>query len=97
MSHLMKFTEWQSVGTEKWNTGDVSDLAHGSNYWWNVPRMLNMPLTDYVLFLKNKFNATDFYYNPTSNVLLWSWSSYADCHAFTLFVNKEARKRKFFI
>ena len=96
MSHLMKFTEWQSAGN-KWHTGDVSNLALGSNYWWNVPRMLNMELTDYVLLLKNKFNAKNFTYTKESNVLLWDWENYADCHRFTIFVNTEAKKRKFFI
>lgn len=96
MSHLMKFTEWQSA-SGNWRSNDVSDLAHGSGYWWYVPRMLNMPLTDYVLFLKDNFNAVNFSYNPTYNVLLWDWLSYADCHRFTLFVNKEARKRRFFV
>ena len=97
MSHLMKFTEWQSAGTGEWHTGDLSDLAHGSNYWWNVPRMLNISLTEYILLLKDKFNAFNFRYNSKTNVLFWSWPSYADCHSFTIFVNKEARKRKFFI
>lgn len=95
MSHLLKFTEWQSG--DKWHTGDTSDLAHGSNYWWNVPRMLGIELSDYILLLKNKFNATNFHYNPKYNVLLWDWNSYSDCHRFTLYVNKEAKNRQFFV
>lgn len=95
MSHLLKFTEWQSA--TRWHCNDVSDLAHGSGYWWNVPRMLGIELTDYVLLLKNEFHATDFHYNPKYNVLLWKWKNYNDCHRFTLYVNNEAKKRKFFI
>ena len=95
MSHILKFSEWESA--TGWHCNDISDLANGSGNWWNVPRMLNMDLTDYVLLLKNEFNAIDFYYKPEFNVLLWKWSSYADCHRFVLFVNREARKRKFFI
>ena len=95
-SHLLKFTEWQSP-TGKWHTNDVSDLAHGSGYWWHVPRMVNMKLTDYILFLKDNFNATNFCYNEKDNVLLWDWETYGDCHRFTSWVNQEARKRKFFI
>lgn len=95
MSHLLKLTEWESP--TGWHCNDVSDLANGSGNWWNVPRMLNIELTDYVLLLKNKFNAINFTYNTKSNVLSWLWKDYTDCHKFVLFINKEARKHKFFI
>lgn len=95
MSHILKFSEWETA--TGWRCNDVSDLANGSGYWWNVPRMLNMELTDYVLFLKEHFHATHFTYNIERNLLLWKWNSYNDCHKFTLFVNNEAKKRKFFI
>lgn len=95
MSHLLKFTEWES--SSGWHCNDTSDLTNGSGYWWNVPRMLNIELTDYIILLKDKFNAVNFTYNIEKNVLLWKWENYSDCHKFTLFVNNEARKRKFFI
>lgn len=95
MSHLLKLVEWESP--TGWHCNDTSDLAHGSGNWWNIPRMLNISLIDYVLLLKNDFNATDFHYNINYNVLLWKWKTYSDCHKFTLFINKEARKRKFFV
>lgn len=94
MSHLLKFTEWESNG--KWHCNDVSDLGHGSGYWWHPARMLNISLTDYVLLLKDKFHAVNFKF-PNQNILLWEWQSYSDCHKFTLFINTEARKRKYFI
>lgn len=93
--HLLKFSEWESP--TGWQCNDVSDLAHGSGYWWIVPRMLNISLEEYVFLLKDKFHATNFKYNKDANVLLWKWNNYQDCHNFTLFVNKEAKKRKFFI
>lgn len=94
MSHLLKFTEWEMNG--KWYTNDVNDLAHGSAYWWHPARMLNISLTDYVLLLKNQFHAINFKF-LNQRVLTWEWQSYADCHRFTLFINKEAIKRKYFI
>ena len=93
--HLLKYTEWESA--TGWHCNDVSDLANGSGYWWHIPRMLNMPLTDYIFFLRDNFNATDFRYNPNDGVLLWKWKSYNDCHRFTLFVNQTARKKQYFI
>lgn len=95
MSHLMKLTEWQSE-SGKFHAGDVSDLAHGSNYWYNIPRMLGMELTDYILWLKDEFNASNFRYFKDSNLLLWDWNQ-SDCHRFLLYINKESRKRKFMI
>ena len=92
---LLKYTEWESI--TGWHTGDVSDLPNGSNYWWHVPRMLNMDVVDYILMLKDKFHAIDFSYSKDKNVLLWQWKNYNDCHIFTRFVNLEARKRKYFI
>ena len=96
MSHLLKFTEWQDILGD-WYCNDVSDLGHGSGYWWNVPRMLNMELTDYVLLLKDKFHAKNLKYYKDVNLLVWNWDNYKDCHDFTLFVNRESRKRKFFV
>lgn len=95
MSHLLKYTEWEQNG--KWYSGDISDLAHGSNFWWLPARMLEMELTDYVLLLKDKFHAQNFRYLSEPNLLLFDWKNYSDCHKFTLYINNEARKRKFFI
>lgn len=95
MSHLMKYTEWESVSG--WHCGDVSNLAKNSNSWWFPARMMNISLTDYIILLKDKFHAKNFVYFKDKNLLLWDWESYNDCHQFTLWVNKEARKRKFFI
>lgn len=96
MSHILKFTEWQSASGQ-WYTNDTSDLAHGSGYWWHAPRMLGIEFTDYVLMLKEKFNVTNFHYNKDKNVLIWYWDNYADCHRFTLYINNQAKKRKFFV
>ena len=95
MSHILKYTEWQSP-TGKWHTNDISDLGNGSGFWWHVPRMLKMELTDYILFLKDKYNAVNFSYDVNKNVLLWDWEQ-KDCHQFTLYVNREAKKRQFFV
>ena len=64
MSHLMKYTEWESASG--WHCGDVSDLAHGSNFWWHPARMLNIELTDYILMLKDKFHAVNFSYETVN-------------------------------
>lgn len=95
MSHLLKYTEWESVSG--WHTGDVSDLAHNSNAWYLPARMLGLPLTDYILLLINDFHAIDFFFDKDKGLLFWHWKNYNDCHRWTLFINKKAREKKFFI
>ena len=95
MSHLLKYTDWESNG--KWYSGDVSDLGNGSNYWWIPARMLGIELTDFVLLLKDIFHIDKIHYNKDKNVLCYSWKNYVDCHKYTLFINREARNRKFMI
>lgn len=94
MSHIMKYTEWESNGN--WYSRDVSDLAHNSDAWWLPARMFNISLTDYIKILKNDYHAFDFHYFQDENVLLWKWN-YNDCHRFTLWINREACNRKFMI
>lgn len=94
MSHLMKYTEWESAAG--WHSGDVSDLAHNSNSWWYPARLLDMSPADYILFLKEKYSVHDFVYFKEKNLLLWSWTK-KDCHAFTLFINSISRKKNFII
>ena len=92
--HIMKYTEWESVSG--WHTGDVSDLAHNSNSWWYPARLLGISPMDFVLLLKEKYHAYNFRYFSESNLLLWEWTK-QDCHAFTLLINRESKKRNFFI
>ena len=95
MGHILKLEEWESNG--RWHCGDVSALAAGSNNWWNIPTLLNISYTDYIYLLKDKFHATNFHYKAKYNVLLFSFSSLADCRKFKNYINKIAREKKFVI
>lgn len=95
MSHLLKYKEWQTP--YGWETGDTSDLAHGSNTWWYPARMLGIPPADYVLLLKDIFHADKIRYFRDTNLLIFHWKDYSDCMKFTRFINQEAVKRKFMI
>ena len=91
---LYKVSEWQ-IGSY-WYTGDQSDLAHNSNLWYIPPRLLGIPLTDWIIKLKEEFNATILGFNPDSNngksLLSVGWKNYNDCHRYTLWINKQARE-----
>lgn len=93
MAHIYKMEEWESNG--KWHCGDVSALAANSNMWWYVPQILDISYTDYILLLINKYNATNLHYFKENNLLIFSFSSLADCRKFKNYVNKKAREKKF--
>ena len=96
MKNILYYTYWES-GSKIWRVGDVSNLAAGSNYWWHVPRMLGIPLVEYPSLLKNVYHAIDFHYSVETNVLIYGFSCKSDAQKFTSFVNREARKRLFYI
>lgn len=89
--HLYKVSNWKS-GSGRWYCNDVTDLAGISAKWWVPARFLNLSLTDYILLLKDKFNATIVqYYGPT-DVLIFYWDNYEDCNKYTKWINAEARR-----
>lgn len=96
MAHVYKVDEWQSP-TGEWYCNDVQDLAGISGKWWVPARILNLSLTNFVLLLKDKFNANiKTYYEPT-DVLIFSWEKYAECHKYVLWINSMARKVNFIV
>lgn len=96
MAHLYKVEEWCG-GSKKWYCNDVSDLSGVSGKWWVPARMLNISLTDFILLLKEQFNATIVTYNEHTDVLIFNWDKYIDCHRYVLWINKESRKRNFIL
>jgi len=94
MAHLYKVTEWKQGSS--WSAGDTSDLAHDSNLWYIPPRMLGISLEDWILKLKNEFNATGFHFYPKANggksLLIYHWENYNDCHRYVLWINKKSRE-----
>ena len=90
---IYKVEEWQNGS--KWYAGDQSDLTHGSNMWYIPARMLRITFEEWILKLINEFHAS-VKFSPTANngkgFLSVSWDSYADCHRYTLWINKKARE-----
>ena len=70
MAHIYHVSEWQSP-TGRWHCNDVENLGNGSGYWWIPCRILDMQPTDFILLLKETFNASNFSYSEKSNVLLY--------------------------
>ncbi len=91
MAHIYKCSVWQST-SGKWHCNDIEDLANGSGYWWIPCRILGMAPTDFILLLKDNFNASNFSYDTKSNVLLYSWEKQEDAKKYCNWINKMARK-----
>lgn len=94
MAHLYHVEQWESP-SGRFLCNDVKDLGGISGKWWVPARMLGLSLTDYILLLKDNFNADiESYYEPT-DVLLFSWKKKEDCHKYVLYINSIARKKNF--
>ena len=94
MAHVYKVSQWQGA-SGRWYCNDVADLAGPSAKWYTPARMLGISLCDYVLLLKDKFNASGFKYNEEKDVLIFSWEKESDAHRYLLWINKMARKANF--
>lgn len=91
MAHLYKTTTWTSP-TGREYCGDLSDLAHDSNAWWIPCRILGIAPDEFILLLKDRFNASDFYYDINKNFLSYSWENKVDAMNYKNFINKKARE-----
>lgn len=100
MKRLYKTTEWTNA-PNNWQVGDCSDLSNNSNAWWIPARFLNLSFEDWILKLKNEFNATIDKFCPEANngksLLLYHWTNYNDAHKFSLWINKIARNNNWTI
>lgn len=91
-----KASQWQG-GSGRWYVDCVDDLGGKSGLWWVPCRILGISPCDFVLLLKDKFNASHFSYR--NDVLIYSWDKdqYADAHRWLLYLNKIAREKQIII
>lgn len=89
MAHLYKASEWED-GAGHWHVADVQDLAHNSAVWWLPARLLNIPLVDFILKLKEEFHA-EIHYFPENSFMFFYWKDYNDAHKYLLWINRMAR------
>lgn len=93
--HIYEATLWESAGGNRYYVNDVKDLGGISGKWWVPARMLGMELTDYILMLRDTFKATVESYNKEKDFLSFYWTNKNDANKYKLWINKEAKKRKF--
>ena len=94
MAHILKYTEFQSP-TGYWYCNDVSDLAGISGYWWAPARMLGITPADFVALLIEKYQPDEISFNGKTLLYSWKEENYGKMHSYLLWINREARNRKF--
>lgn len=97
---IYKASEWQDAAGNWW-VADTSDLVNGSACWWVPARILGISLTDYILLLRDTYNANIVSYKDYSDknnsLVLFNFLNYQDAHKYLLYINRIARNKKFFI
>lgn len=91
MAHLYECTTWTSPSGRE-HCGDLKDLANNSNAWWIPCNILGMKPTDFILLLKETFNASGFTYSVKGNVLNYSWKNKSDAIRYKNWINEMSRK-----
>lgn len=93
--HILKLSTWQ-IGN-KWYTGDIEDLGHGSGTWWYIPQALGISYENYIHLLKDEYNAIFLRYHAKENVLIFAFEKYTDANRFKNYVNKKAKENHFMV
>lgn len=95
MGHIYKLEEWECNG--RWYVGDVSALAANSNAWWYAPRLLDLPLVDYIHLLIDEYHVTYIKYCHRTNVLIFAFNTLKDCRNYKNCINRLARNKNFIV
>lgn len=92
--HVYQAKEWQDIAGD-WSVADTNDLGNNSAVWWIPPQIFGLSYEDYINMLVKRYHVTTLTYNYEKNVLLFSWTNYADAHRYLLDINRIARRRNF--
>ena len=92
--HIYKAEEWQSP-SGRWLCGDVSALAADSNYSWYPARILGISPENFVKMLIAEYHVEKICYLYKADVLVYWFSTLADCRKYKNHINKIAREKHF--
>ena len=92
---IYEAVEWQDP-TGCWHVKSVQKLGTVSSQWWFPARILNMPLDEFLVMLKEQYHWTpDAAFNDGLNVIgHWEKKDYAHAHKYKLMINRIARNKK---
>jgi hypothetical protein len=97
MKHLYKVNEWESAS--RWYVNDTQDLAGVAGEWWVAARVLGLSLPEYVCLLKDKFDASHFFFrgDVEKSLLMFSFDTQLDARAYKNYINEVARNKNFLV
>ena len=95
--HLLKYEEWQDTISGLWHCNDVSDLGHGSGYWWHPARMLKISPATYVKWVIDNFHPDKVFHSDDCSVVYWEWKNQNDMRKYKNHINKIARQENYMI
>jgi hypothetical protein len=101
MKELYKLTEFQTA-TGAWECGCSTHLEQNSAAWFLPARALGISIEDYIHLLIDKYHIipisyTEYPDKDWPSFFYFKWPDYNTMHSFVLYVNREAKKRNFFI
>lgn len=92
MAKIYKAVEWQSTGSERWHCTDPDLIGRGDQ--WLIPaRILNMPIVDFLVYVKDNFNA-DLHIREDGGFAYWDWTKQSDMRKYKNFINAKSRESK---
>lgn len=95
MSHILKYSEWESESG--WHCNDLEDLAHGSAKWWLPARMMNLTPAAYLEWVIKNYKPDTIKYSDDCSLVYWSWKSQVAMRKFKNDMNAMARKSGYMI
>ena len=90
----LKYAEFQG-GSGYWYINCPDAIGKVQNQWWYMARIRNLSPAAYLEMLVKDYHAIVKFNGKT---LLYSWKkeNYGKMHSFLLWINREARNRKFY-
>jgi hypothetical protein len=89
---LYRLEEWQDTTTKTWHCGCMSDLSHGSNYWWHPARILGISPAEYIQWMIDNYKPDKICYTSDKNVIWFEWISQNRMREYKNKMNALARK-----
>ena len=89
MAKIYKAEEWQSA-SGRWHCTDPNLITRGDQ--WLIPaKIINMPIADFLVFVKQEFNAR-VNIREDGGFAYFDWDKQADMRKYKNWINDKARK-----
>lgn len=88
MAKVYKAVEWESA-SGKWHCNDP-DLINRGDQWLIPAKILNMSIVDYLVMMKEKYNAT-INIREDGGFAYCTWDKQADMRTYKNWINAKAR------